>query len=136
MKKLILILLIVISKSVSAQKVDSIYVNLYTDSLKKGTHNYINVDGLLSNGRYLPLDSTKIIFTSDYGYFSGNSLVIPYDYKQRKVHIKVTLKDNKKVCKEFDMYIKTSADPELPSESEIIKSPAKKTSKKKSSKSN
>lgn len=136
MKNFILILLIIISKSVSAQKIDSIYVNLYTDSLKKGTHNYINVDGLLSNGRYLPLDSTKIIFSSDYGYFSGNSLVIPFDYKQRKVHIKVQLKDNKKVCKEFDMYIKTAADPELPSEAEILKTEPKKTKKKKSSLSN
>ncbi len=133
MKNFILILLIIISKSVSAQKIDSIYVNLYTDSLKKGTHNYISVDGLLSNGRYLPLDSTKIIFTSDYGYFSGNSLVIPIDYKQRKVLIKVQLKENKKVCKEFDMYIKTAADPELPSEAEILKTEPKKTKKKKSS---
>lgn len=90
----------------------------------------------MSNGRYLPLDSSKIIFSSDYGYFSGNSLVIPYDYTQSKVHIKVQLKENKKVCKEFDMYIKIAADPELPSEAEILKSSPKKTKKKKSSLSN
>ncbi|MBL0056604.1 MAG: hypothetical protein IPP31_10530 [Chitinophagaceae bacterium] len=36
------------------QKVENIYVNLYTDSLKKGTFNYINIDGKLSNGRFIP----------------------------------------------------------------------------------
>lgn len=136
MKTIFTILFVSIYCTTTAQKVDSIYVNLYTDSLKKGTHNYINVDGLMSNGRYLPLDSSKIIFSSDYGYFSGNSLVIPYDYTQSKVHIKVQLKENKKVCKEFDMYIKIAADPELPSEAEILKSSPKKTKKKKSSLSN
>ena len=132
MKHILLILLVIIGKSLTAQKVDSIYVNLYTDSLKKGTYNYINVDGLLKNGRYEPLDSTTIIFTTDYGHFSGNSLVLPSVVSRRKVHIKVELRENKKVCKEFDLFIKSSTDPELPSEAEILNNPAKKTSKKKS----
>lgn len=134
MKQILLILLVIIAKSAAAQKVDSIYVNLYTDSLKKGTHNYINVDGLLRDGRYQPLDSTSIIFSTDYGYFSGNSLVLPFDVTRKKVHLKVELRENKKVCKEFDLYIKTSTDPELPTEAEILNTPVKKTSKKKSSK--
>lgn len=133
MKHILLILLVIAGKSLAAQKVDSIYVNLYTDSLKKGTYNYINVDGLLKNGRYEPLDSTTIIFTTDYGHFSGNSLVLPSVVSRRKVHIKVELRENKKVCKEFDLFIKSSTDPELPSEAEILNNPAKKTSKKKSS---
>ena len=132
MKHILLILLVIIGKSLAAQKVDSIYVNLYTDSLKKGTYNYINVDGLLKNGRYEPLDSTTIIFTTDYGHFSGNSLVLPSVVSRRKVRIKVELRENKKVCKEFDLFIKSSTDPELPSEAEILNNPAKKTSKKKS----
>ena len=133
MKHILLILLVIIGKSLAAQKVDSIYVNLYTDSLKKGTYNYINVDGLLKNGRYEPLDSTTIIFTTDYGHFSGNSLVLPAVVSRRKVHIKVELRENKKICKEFDLFIKSSTDPELPSEADILNNPAKKTSKKKSS---
>ena len=40
------------------QKVDSIYFHLYTDSLKKGFFNYINVDGKMSDGNWQPLDST------------------------------------------------------------------------------
>ena len=46
MKKIFLALtLLITASSVNAQKVDSIYFHLYTDSLKKGTYNYINVDG-------------------------------------------------------------------------------------------
>ncbi len=98
--------------SAKAQKVDSIYVNLYTDSLKKGTFNYINVDGLLSNGRYLPLDSTHISFTASEGKFFGNSLFINKDFTAEKVTIKVTLKKNIAIYKEFVMYIKLNPDAE------------------------
>ncbi len=48
--------------NVKAQNIDSIYFHLYTDSLKKEVHNYINVDGLLQNGRYLPLDTSLSAF--------------------------------------------------------------------------
>ena len=68
---------------------ESIYVNLYTDSLKKGTFNYINIDGKLSNGKYLPLDSTHLIFWASAGKFSGNSLWIDRNFTPQKVDIKV-----------------------------------------------
>ena len=37
---------------ISAQNLDSIFFNLYTDSLKKGTYNYINVDGQFTDGAF------------------------------------------------------------------------------------
>jgi hypothetical protein len=94
-----------------AQKIDSIYVHLYTDSLKKGTYNYINIDGKLSNGRYLPLDSTEIIFSSSDGKFYGNSLYLPDDFPKEKVHIKAVLRSNPSMYKEFDLYIKKIPNP-------------------------
>ena len=103
-----------------AQKIDSIYVNLYTDSLKKGQYNYINVDGLMSNGRYIPLDSSKIIFSCNDAKFYGNTLFIPADFTSEKVKIKVALKSDEKKCKEFEVYIKKLPDPPLKSESEIM----------------
>ncbi len=113
MKKYLLLVFVFAFSMAKAQKIDSIYVNLYTDSLKKGTHNYINIDGLLSNGNFLPLDSTHVIFTSDYGYFAGNSLVLPLETQPAKVHIKVALRKNAAITKEFDLYIKTMEDPEI-----------------------
>ena len=94
-----------------AQKIDSIYVHLYTDSLKKGTYNYINIDGKLDNGRYLPLDSSQINFSSSDGKFYGNSLYLPEDFHKEKVQIKAVLRSNPSMYKEFDIYIKKIPNP-------------------------
>jgi len=107
MKQFLLSLLVMISVAAKAQKIDSIYVNLYTDSLKKGTFNYINIDGKLSNGRYIPLDSTHLIFTASAGKFYGNTLWIDGQFKEEKVLIRSSLRSDPNVYKEFWMYIKT-----------------------------
>ena len=112
MKKYLLFFTIFSATHLKAQKIDSIYVNLYTDSLKKGTHNYINVDGLLSNGNYIPLDSTDIIFWASDGKFYGNTLLIDKDFRKEKVHLKVTLRKNPSLTKEFTMFIKKKEDNE------------------------
>lgn len=101
-----------LASSATAQKIDSIYVHLYTDSLKKGTYNYINIDGLLQNGRYLPLDTTQLVFTASSGRFVGNTLFIDKDFKEEKVTIKTVLKANPALYKEFVMYVKKKNDDE------------------------
>lgn len=122
MKQLLLICFIICSGIAQAQKIDSIFVNLYTDSLKKGTYNYINIDGRLSNGRYLPLDTSHLIFTASAGEFKGNSLWIAKDFKPNKVSFKVVLKANPAQHKEFDIYIKQKPDEEkLKTNEEIMK---------------
>ena len=75
-------------------------------------YNYINVDGLLSNGRYLPLDSTQLLFTASAGKFYGNTLFISTDFTAEKVTIKAVLKKNPILYKEFVMYIKINPDDE------------------------
>ena len=120
MKKLLLSFLILGSLGVKAQKVEKIYVNLYTDSLKKGTHNYINVDGEFTNGKYLPLDSTKIQFSCPQAKFFGNSLFIPADFSGDKVTVKVMLKEDNTKFEEFEIFIKKLIDPPLKTQEEII----------------
>ena len=120
MKKYLLGLCLFCSFFAKAQKVESIYVNLYTDSLKKGTFNYINIDGKLSNGKYLPLDSTHLIFWASAGKFSGNSLWIDRNFTPQKVDIKVSLRSNPAIIKEFTIYIKQQHDPELKTMDEIM----------------
>lgn len=112
LKKILLVPFLFISAFATAQKFDNIFVNLYTDSLKKGTYNYINVDGQLSNGKYMPLDSTYIIFQASEGKFYGNNLWIDKDFKNDKINIKVVLKENPQISKEFTMYIKKKPDDE------------------------
>lgn len=120
MKKYLLSLFILCSLFTNAQQVESIHVNLYTDSLKKGTLNYINIDGKLSNGKYQPLDSNDLIFSSSAGKFSGNNLWIDWDIAVEKVDIKVSLKNNPMLVKEFSIYIKQKPDPALQTMDEIM----------------
>ncbi|MDZ4794180.1 MAG: hypothetical protein SGI83_07870 [Bacteroidota bacterium] len=121
MKKILLLIFIALAVSpLFAQKVDSIYFNLYTDSLKKGQHNYINVDGKLSNGRWMPLTSKDIEFSCSAASFEGNQLIIPFDFKKEKVSIKAVLKSNPAVFIERTIWIKTKPDGDLPTRDEIM----------------
>jgi hypothetical protein len=121
MKKTLLFIAIVLAASpLFAQKVDSIFFNLYTDSLKKGQHNYINIDGKLSNGRWMPLTGKDIQFSCSSASFEGNQLIIPADFKQEKVTVKAVLKSNPAVAIERTIWIKTKPDGELPTREEIL----------------
>lgn len=128
MKKYLLFAIILGSASpLSAQKVDSIYFHLYTDSLKKGQHNYINVDGKLSNGRWMPLTSKDILFSCAEASFDGNQLIIPLDFKPEKVTVKAVLRSNPQMMIERTIWIKKKPDDErLPTNEEVIKGKNKK----------
>jgi len=126
-----LIMLTAVAVELQAQRVDSIYFNLYTDSLKKGTHNYINVDGKLSNGKWVPLTSDEVQFSSSACKFSGNELIIPADFGEDAITIKAVLKNNPRLSLEKTIWIKKKPDPELPTMDEVMKSSKDKTKKKK-----
>ena len=114
MVKFVVLLISLCSLSIlaKAQKVDSIYFNLYTDSVKKHVHNYINVDGKLSNGSWQPLTEKDIIFSSTAGKFEGNSLILDSSCSDKKVTIKAVLKSNPSIWREVTIYIKTMPDNE------------------------
>jgi len=113
MKPLLLIMVLLSSVVVKAQTVDSIYFHLYTDSLKKGQHNYINVDGKLNNGRWQPMTSKEVEFSCPAAHFEGNELIIPVDFKDEKVTVKAILKSNPSIIIEKTIWIKTVPDPPL-----------------------
>lgn len=122
MKKVLqLIPLALFAAPLFAQKVDSIYFHLYTDSLKKGQHNYINVDGKLSNGRWLPLTAKEVLFSCPEAKFEGNELIIPADFKEEKVNVRASLRSNLSVSIEKTIWIKKNPDNEwLPSKDDVI----------------
>jgi hypothetical protein len=104
-----------------SQKVDSIYFNLYTDSLKKGFYNYINIDGKLSDGTWAPLDSNDVRLVSNAGMFRGNDLFIDSSFTDEFVKVKAVLRSNPKVHKEIIIYIrKRGFDEPLQTNDEII----------------
>jgi len=107
-----LALLTVITMQGYGQRIDSIYFHLYTDSLKKGVHNYINVDGKLSNGKWIPLSDKEIKFSSSYGVFVGNSLLIDSAFTGEKVTVRAVLRSDPKIWKEVTIYMKKNTTPE------------------------
>ena len=110
------------STATYCQQVDSVAFHLYTDSLKKGQHNYINVDGKLSDGHWLPLTAKEIQFSASAGRFEGNDLILPADIEEDAVKIKAILKSNPLLQKEITVWIKKLPDPvHLPVTEEILK---------------
>jgi hypothetical protein len=122
-KRILLLVFLFAGILVKAQQVDSIYFHLYTDSLKKGQHNYINVDGKLSNGRWMPLTAKEILFTCPAGTFNGNELFIPEQFTPEKVTVKAVLRSNPAVWKEITIWIKQLPDPFLPTRNEMDNTP-------------
>lgn len=113
MKNILFISFLILTAAASqAQKIDSIYFHLYTDSLKKGTHNYINVDGKLKDGTWMPLTSKHIDFITSYGSFEGNDLILPDTSTQQKITIKAVLKTNPSIWREITVWIKKKPDDE------------------------
>jgi hypothetical protein len=121
MKKLFLILLfIAVYGSSSAQKIESIHFNLYTDSLKKGFYNYINVDGKYTDGKWLPLTANELTLTCNAGPFKGNDLFIDSSYTAETVTVKAILKSNPEIWKEVTIYIRKRGFEPLKTADELI----------------
>lgn len=105
-----------------AVKPDSLFFNLYTDSLKKGTFNYINVDAHFSNGRWLPMTDKELLFQSSAGRFEGNSLYLDRDTNVEKVNIKAILKADTSIVRQVVIYVKKLPDNErLKTSEEVIR---------------
>jgi hypothetical protein len=133
MKQIFLLVILISSSFLShAQKIDSICFHLYTDSLKKGTHNYINVDAILSDGKWKPLSAKDLTFTSSYGTFEGNELILPDKLTVEKISIKAVLRSDIRLWKEITIWIKKKPDDEmLPTTDEVLKNKSPKTGKSK-----
>ncbi|WP_447639834.1 MULTISPECIES: hypothetical protein [Chitinophagaceae] len=123
-KKIILICTIVLTCNVvhaQQRMVKEIAFHLYTDSLKKGTYNYINVDALLDNGHWFPMDTSRISFASSVGTWYGNNLVVGKDMATDSVKIRAFVKTNPIMMIETTLYFKKNADPQtLPTMQDIM----------------
>jgi len=131
LKSILFLFAFLAATSAHSQKIDSIYFHLYTDSLKKGRYNYINVDGKLSNGRYLPLNDKQVKFESNGGHWDGNNLIIDSSYNADSVVIKATLIERPALSKIITIYIRKSTDEgKVYTEQELYENYKKKKKKK------
>lgn len=131
MKRVLLTIGVLIACKLSfGQKIQEIYFHLYTDSLKKGFFNYINVDGKFADGVWQPLDSSHLLFTANTGFFEGNDLFIDSSYSGETVKVKATLRNNPSIWKEVVIYIRKRPFTEpLKTNDEIIEEMRKKKKK-------
>lgn len=106
MKYFFIICLVAGSLLSKAQKIDSLFFNLYTDSLKKGSWNYINVDAKLSNGNYIPLTSKQLIIKTTDGKLEGNSVWLDWDFKPLFITVEIQLKDNPSITRKQTIWVK------------------------------
>ena len=104
------ILLSVFCAEAKAQKTDSIFFHLYTDSLKKGTYNYINVDGKLADGSWFPLSDKQLAFTTTGGRFERNSLILDTGFHEEKVTVTAVLKADTLISKSVTIFLKKLED--------------------------
>ena len=130
MKNLLTIFFMLCCFAAKAQKIESIYFNLYTDSLKKGVHNYINVDGKLANGSFLPLMADEVVFTSTDGKWDGNSLILDSSFTKDSVIVTASLKAKPEIKKSVTIYMKKIlVEPALKTEKELLEEWSKKDKK-------
>lgn len=134
MKRLLLFfLLLAAGKWSAAQAIDSIYFHLYTDSLKKGFYNYINIDGKTADGRWIPLTTNELLLTTNADTslrFQNNDLFIDSSYQLETVTVKAALKANPKVCKEITIYIRKRGFGPLKTNEEILEEYSKQPARK------
>ncbi len=111
MKKLCFLCCLSLAAAAAAgQKIDSIFFHLYTDSLKKGFYNYINVDGKTAAGKWMPLTADEVLFSVPSNdtslFFRNNDLFIDSAYTKPAVTVKAVLKSNPAVYKEVTIFIR------------------------------
>ena len=105
-RTLIILFLLAVVSVLRAQQVDSLYFNLYTDSLKKGVYNYINVEAKLQNGQWLPLTTKEIKFEASAGRFEGNSLILDTAFTGSFIRVKAILLRDPRISREIQIPIK------------------------------
>jgi len=114
-------LLLSLGRHSAAQKIRHFDFNLYTDSLKRGFFNYINIDAQMADGSWRPLDSSTLILTANTGFFEGNDLFIDSSYTGDSVVVRAILRDDQKRWKQAVIYIRKRPFAPLPEERGALK---------------
>ncbi|WP_341834966.1 hypothetical protein WJU16_18765 [Chitinophaga pollutisoli] len=85
----------------------------YADSLKRGIHFYLNVEGMYNSGKIYPLDTTRIRFASDKGTIIGQDLLIPLaDSLTRQIHVTAVYRGDAAMRVESEIPVKQLPDDE------------------------
>ena len=90
----------------------------------------------MSNGKWWPLTSKDLDFTTTVGKFEGSNLIIPWEFTGASVTVTATLKSNPALTKSVTIWMKILPDPDrLPTQEEILNKRLQKDSIKNKTKS-
>lgn len=117
---LLLIMFSVLHTTSFAQQSDSLYFNLYTDSLKKGTWNYINVEYKYAQGHVVPLTAPKVELKSDRGIWDGNSLWIDWQFPFPYVEVEARYKSHSFLSRKQIIWIRQHDEPMQPNQTDSL----------------
>lgn len=82
-------------------RVVGVRFNLYSDSIKRGVHYYLNVEGQFSSHKVFPLDTSVLRFATSDGQIIGQDLLLPKQDTIKSVIIEAWYKPNP------DYYLRT-----------------------------
>lgn len=105
---------LLIAVAVTAQRgpqVRRIYFNLYTDSIKTQLNYYVNVEAEMSNGSYLPMDTSMIAISADQGRMAGNEWIAPKQIGFDRVRFTARLRSDPAVSTDITVFLKRAIDP-------------------------
>jgi len=85
--------------------------NLYTDSIKPVLNYYVNVEGIFSNGKIYPLDTTLVKVTASEGSMKGLEWILPTERSFDSVTFTTTCLYNTAISKSTTLYLKKYKDP-------------------------
>lgn len=102
----------------------------YADSLKRGIHFYLNVEGLYNSGKIYPLDTSRIHFTPSTGQLIGQDLLIPRsDSSTRSISVTAVYRGDKKINATTEIPVKQGPEDEsmiIKNEKDLFNKPKKK----------
>jgi hypothetical protein len=91
-------------------QVIGIRFNLYTDSIKRNIHYYLNVEGKFSSGKVYPLDTSVLRFAASDGQILGQDLLLPLQDTVKTVTVEAWYKPNSKYYIRTQVPVKQAPD--------------------------
>jgi len=84
--------------------------NHYADSLKRNIHFYLNVEGMFSTGKILPLDTNEVHFQISAGKLIGQDLLLPAGDTTKIIRVEAWYKLNPAMYLLSDIPVKQMPD--------------------------
>lgn len=102
----------------------------YADSLKRGLHFYLNVEGIYNTGKIYPLDTARVRLYANTGRIIGQDLLIPAtDSITKNIAVRAVYRGNADINASSEIPVKQGPEDQtglIENEKDVFKKPSKK----------